>query len=303
MTNLNPAATFDDVQQLETTTVALGGPGAPMNVQAQALLNRTQYLYVQLNNLAAVATTGDYNSLINRPALGSAAYQPSSAFATAAQGAKADGAAQASALSAVAFSGSYNDLTGKPFAADAPSDSNTYGRRNGSWVVVAGGAVLTNPMTTAGDIIVGGTAGAPARLGAGTVGQVLGVIGTGSLGWVAGGVALSNTSAWTATQYIAPDTLAYAATVTPDASVSNNFELVLTGNVTIANPTNLQHGMVLNFCVDQDATGGHTIAFGSLYKWPGGTPPTWATTASAKNFFSAYYDGSVLRCSGGAGYA
>lgn len=186
MTNLTPAATFDDVQQLETTTVALGGPGAPMNVQAQALLNRTQYLYVQLNNLAAVATTGDYNRLINRPALGSAAYQPSSAFATAAQGAKADGAAQASALSAVAFSGSYNDLIGKPFPADAPSDSNTYGRRNGSWVVVAGGAVLTNPMTTAGDIIVAGTSGTPARLGAGSVGQVLGVIGTGALGWVSG---------------------------------------------------------------------------------------------------------------------
>lgn len=303
MANLTPSATFDDVQQLETTTVALGGPGAPMNVQAQALLNRTQYLYVQLSNLSAVARTGDYNSLINRPALGSAAYQPSSAFATAAQGAKADGAAQASALSSVAFSGSYADLLGKPFASDAPSDSNTYGRRNGSWVVVVGGEVLINPMTTAGDIIVGGAAGAPSRLAAGSVGQVLGVIGTGSLGWVAGGVALSNTSAWTKCQYVAPGTLTYAATVTPDASQTNNFELVLNGNVTIANPTNLQHGMVLNFCVDQNGTGGYSIAFGSMYKWPGGTPPTWATTANARNFFSAYYDGSVLRCSGGAGYA
>jgi len=114
MSNLTPTASFDDVAQLETTTVALGGAGAPMNVQAQALLNRTQYLYVRLSSLAAVASTGDYNSLINRPALGSAAYQSSSAFATAAQGAKADGAAQASALAAVATSGSYNDLLNLP---------------------------------------------------------------------------------------------------------------------------------------------------------------------------------------------
>lgn len=159
MTNLTPAATFDDVQQLETTTVALGGPGAPMNVQAQALLNRTQYLYVQLSNLAAVATTGDYNSLINRPALGSAAYQPSSAFATAAQGAKADGAAQANALAPVAFSGSYLDLTNKP-------------------------SVLTNPMTSAGDIIIGGSSGTPMKLGIGAIGQVLGVVAAGMLGYL-----------------------------------------------------------------------------------------------------------------------
>ena len=117
------------------------------------------------------------------------------------------------------------------------------------------------------------------------------------------GVALSNTSPWTKNQNVAPTALTYAATVTPDASTSNNFELTLTGACTLANPINLVNGMVLNFCVDQDATGGRVLTLGSLYKWPGGTAPTWVTTASAKNFFSAYYDGAVLRCNGGAGYA
>ncbi|NII73274.1 hypothetical protein FHW84_001843 [Dyella sp. SG562] len=144
MSNLTPSATFDNVVQLETTTVALGGTGAPMNAQAQALLNRTQYLFVQISNLAPVASTGDYNSLINRPALGSAAFQNSAAFATAAQGAKADGAAQVSSLATVAFSGSYNDLLNKPpFISDAPSDGNVYGRRNGGWVVVSGAGAGT----------------------------------------------------------------------------------------------------------------------------------------------------------------
>jgi hypothetical protein len=44
--------------------------------------------------------------------------------------------------------------------------------------------VLTNPMTTAEDIIVGGASGAPARLGVGSNGDVLTVSG-GSVGWSA----------------------------------------------------------------------------------------------------------------------
>lgn len=45
MTNLTPVSSFDPVPQLETTTLALGGPGGPMNLPAQALLNRTQWLH------------------------------------------------------------------------------------------------------------------------------------------------------------------------------------------------------------------------------------------------------------------
>jgi hypothetical protein len=40
MANLTPVPGNDNVPQLETSTLALGGPGAPMNSQAQALLNR-----------------------------------------------------------------------------------------------------------------------------------------------------------------------------------------------------------------------------------------------------------------------
>lgn len=52
MADLTPVSSFDDVVQLEVNTQALGGPGGPMNAQAQALLNRTEYLK---NNLIASA--------------------------------------------------------------------------------------------------------------------------------------------------------------------------------------------------------------------------------------------------------
>lgn len=108
---------------------------------------------------------------------------------------------------------------------------------------------------------------------------------------------------WTATQSVTPFALTSGATVAIDASKSNNFKLTMTGACQLSNPTNLTEGMVLNFAVDQDATGGRALTFDTLFKWPGGVAPTWVTTASAKNFISAYYDGAVLRCSGAAGYA
>lgn len=61
-----------------------------------------------------------------------------------------------------------------------------------SWVAPGAGGGLANPMTTAQDIIVGGAAGAPARLGVGGANQVLTVV-NGVLTWAtpaAGGVGI-----------------------------------------------------------------------------------------------------------------
>lgn len=57
-----------------------------------------------------------------------------------------------------------------------PTDEDVVYRFDGAaWVLwgSGGGGGMTNPMTTPGDIIVGGTAGAPTRLAAGTAGYVL----------------------------------------------------------------------------------------------------------------------------------
>lgn len=57
MANLTPNPGWDDVTRLETTTRALGGPGGPMNSQAQALLNRSEYLKGQFDDLANAANS------------------------------------------------------------------------------------------------------------------------------------------------------------------------------------------------------------------------------------------------------
>ncbi len=76
--------------------------GATANDTDAHLLSRANHTGTQpaesIDGLASVATSGNYNDLSGRPPLGSASAESASAFATAAQGAKADGALQPSAI-------------------------------------------------------------------------------------------------------------------------------------------------------------------------------------------------------------
>lgn len=102
---------------IPTTPGAIGaatsaqGQKADTAVQPAALAS-----YALTASLATVATSGSYNDLGNKPALGTAAYQSTAAFATAAQGAKADSAVQPGALDV------YAPLTNPAF--NAQSESN-----------------------------------------------------------------------------------------------------------------------------------------------------------------------------------
>ena len=74
--------------------------------------------------------------------------------------------------------------TGSTYASRSIGASGTVPVSNGtdwSWSPAA----FTNPMTTAGDLIIGGVAGAPTRLGVGTTGQILTVSGGGAPQWAA----------------------------------------------------------------------------------------------------------------------
>lgn len=81
-----------------------------------------------------------------------------------------------------------------------------------------------------------------------------------------------------------------AATISIDASLQDNFRVNLSGNRTLANPTNLRDGQVINIRIAQDSTGGRTLAYGTKYKFPGGTAPVLSTASSAKDFMSCQYD-------------
>ena len=112
-------------------------------------------------------------------------------------------------------------------------------------------------------------------------------------GSTAGGfplAAIAKAQTFTAAQRGTVSALTDGATITPNFATANNFSVTLGGNRTLANPTNLTAGQSGAIAITQDATGSRTLAFGSYWKFPGGTAPTLTTTASAVDVLAYYVD-------------
>lgn len=90
--------------------------------------------------------------------------------------------------------------------------------------------------------------------------------------------------------------LIYAATITPNPYAAEIHAATLTGNLTIANPTNKHAGQRLTLELTQDATGGRTVTFPAPFRanW---TPDT---TAGRINTIAFEYDGQSWQQTGSA---
>ena len=86
---------------------------------------------------------------------------------------------------------------------------------------------------------------------------------------------------YTAAQRGEITTLTDAASISIDLAASNNFAVVLAGNRTLANPSNIVAGQSGSIFISQDGTGSRTLAYGSYYDFAGGTAPTLSTAASS----------------------
>jgi hypothetical protein len=87
-------------------------------------------------------------------------------------------------------------------------------------------------------------------------------------------------------------TLTYAATLNTDASAGDIFDVTLTGNVTLANPTNPVNGKTVRWRIRQDATGGRTVTLGNKFVIPSSatSPLPWSTAANKTDLLAATYD-------------
>jgi hypothetical protein len=85
--------------------------------------------------------------------------------------------------------------------------------------------------------------------------------------------------------------LTYAATVTTDASAGDIFDLTLTGNVTLANPTNPVDGKTLRWRIRQDGTGSRTVTLGSKFVIPSSAtaPLPFSAAANKMDILAATY--------------
>ncbi len=96
------------------------------------------------------------------------------------------------------------------------------------------------------------------------------------------GVGVLDTAAnWTKGQRAEITALVVGSTITLDLNHSNNFSFTLTGNSTLANPSNLTAGQSGSVFITQDGTGSRTLGYGTYWDWADGEAPTLTTTASA----------------------
>ncbi len=85
-------------------------------------------------------------------------------------------------------------------------------------------------------------------------------------------------------------TLTDQATITTDCSLGNSFKVTLGGNRTLANPTNATDGQVIRWEINQDGTGGRTLALDTNFvTGPFGTI-VFTATISAYDILTCVYD-------------
>ena len=92
---------------------------------------------------------------------------------------------------------------------------------------------------------------------------------------------LSAAQTFTAGQRGEITALTDASSIATNLALSNNFSVTLGGSRTLANPTNIVAGQSGSFFITQDGTGSRTLAYGSNFKFVGGTAPTLSTAAAS----------------------
>ena len=105
---------------------------------------------------------------------------------------------------------------------------------------------------------------------------------------------LTTTNTFTLAQRGQVDALSSSSSITPNFANSNNFSVTLATNTTINNPSNLVAGQ--SGAITIYYSGNRTVAFGSYWKFPGGTAPTMTST-SGKYDVIVYYVESSTRIS------
>ena len=75
--------------------------------------------------------------------------------------------------------------------------------------------------------------------------------------------------------------ITYASTITLDLRTANNFSTTLTGNLELANPSNIAAGQSGVIYITQDNTGSRTWSVGSYWHFAGGTLPDLSTAGDA----------------------
>lgn len=120
---------------------------------------------------------------------------------------------------------------------------------------------------------------------------------TGSLN-VSGAINTLATNTWAKPQIGAITTYNnVSGSTTIDLGASNNFKLLLSGNLTLQNPSNITEGQSGIITIVQPASASYTIAYGSFWKFPNNSGTALTATSGAIDALAYYVaSGSFAVC-------
>ena len=102
---------------------------------------------------------------------------------------------------------------------------------------------------------------------------------------------------YTKAQNVASIALSFGAPLVTDATLGNAFHTTATANFVFQNPTGLVSGGTYLWKITQDGVGSRLISsYGTMFKFPGGTPAVLSTAAGSVDLLTAYFDGTNLLC-------
>jgi len=104
-----------------------------------------------------------------------------------------------------------------------------------------------------------------------------GVLATANLGHAV----LADAQTFTGAQRGEVTALTDASSIATNLALSNNFSIQLGGNRTLSNPSNITAGQSGSLFITQDSSGSRTLAYGSYFKFVGGTAPVLSTGAAS----------------------
>jgi len=250
---------------IKVDNIVFTNGGADQNITVSGLVSSTSGSLTVTGTISGDTVKGNYGSFTNLTGVTTSGTTANFQTITGAVG-----------VYTTSISGA--TITGTAVRATSITGITVVGTTTVSGATITGTAVQATSITgitivgttTVSGVTITGTTGSFTQLNAVTIS-----------GGISGYAALSSTGqTYSGGQRGGISTLTYATGIAADFSLSNNFQVTLTGNTVFQNPTNIISGQAGCITIVQGSSG-NTAGYGSYWHYPGGSGSTPSLTATS----------------------
>jgi hypothetical protein len=250
---------------IKVDNIVFTNGGADQNITVSGLVSSTSGSLTVTGTISGDTVKGNYGSFTNLTGVTTSGTTANFQTITGAVG-----------VYTTSISGA--TITGTAVRATSITGITVVGTTTVSGATITGTAVQATSIT--GITIVGTTTVSGATI-TGTTGNFTQLNAVTFGGGISGYAALSSTGqTYSGGQRGGISTLTYATGIAADFSLSNNFQVTLTGNTVFQNPTNIISGQAGCITIIQGSSG-NTAGYGSYWHYPGGSGSTPSLTATS----------------------